>query len=71
VHIDARACNPFGDITVRSKQDGSFTYGGLEFHLPTFAACIREKGYSLIRPLQERRRLCGVRPSVAEESSAR
>jgi hypothetical protein len=53
VHIDARACDPFGDITVRSKQDGSFTYGGLEFHLPTIVACMREKGYSLSSAARE------------------
>lgn len=47
MHADARACDPMGDIEVRSKQDGSFTYGGLEFHLPTFAQCMLDKGYKV------------------------
>ena len=47
VHADARACDPMGDINVRSKVNGSFTYGGLEFHLPTFVQCMKDKGYEL------------------------
>ncbi|MGH7350068.1 MAG: hypothetical protein ACREI6_08610 [Candidatus Rokuibacteriota bacterium] len=53
MHIAARARDPFGGITVRSKQDGGFTCGGLEFHLPTFVACLREKGYSLANAARE------------------
>lgn len=47
IHVDSRSCDPFGDITVKSKQDGSFTYGGLEFHLPTYAQCMKDKGYRM------------------------
>ena len=48
VHADARACDPMGDITFRTHGvQRSFTYGGLEFHLPTFVQCMKDKGYEL------------------------
>jgi len=48
VHADARACDPMGDITFRTNGvRRTFTYGGLEFHLPTFVQCMKDKGYEL------------------------
>lgn len=34
-------------LSIRSTYLGTFTYGGLEFHLPTFVQCMKDKGYSL------------------------
>ena len=37
-----------GDISFRTNAvAGSFSYGGLEFHLPTFTQCMQDKGYSI------------------------
>lgn len=48
VHADARACDPMGDITFRTHGvQRQFSYGGLEFHLPTFVQCMKDNGYGL------------------------
>ena len=48
VHADARACDPMSDITFKTHGvQRQFSYGGLEFHLPTFVSCMRQKGYEL------------------------
>ncbi len=46
-HADARSCDPMGDITFKSTHLGTFSYGGLEFHLPTFTQCMLNKGYAI------------------------
>ena len=48
MHADARACDPMGDITFRTNAvNGTFSYGGLEFHLPTFTQCMLDRGYAI------------------------
>jgi hypothetical protein len=36
-----------GDIDFRTTYLGRFSYGGLEFHLPTFTQCMLDKGYAI------------------------
>ena len=53
VEADLRACNRLADIGYDTRQDGSFTYWGLEMHLPDFAQCLYDKGYAISSPPRE------------------
>ena len=53
VESDLRACNRLADVGYDTRSDGSFTYWGLEMHLPDFAQCLYDKGYAISSPPRE------------------
>lgn len=66
VDQDMKMCDPFGDMVKETKvtKNGEtrFTYGGLEFHEPTFAQCMQDKGYFTGSPGRNSLTNFGTRP---------